>query len=71
MTHKAYRVSYLRDGQAQCYTTKKEEVAVYPVDQFVNTAIGIDDFTSFQVVKGLHTLATHGVDHCLGKEWKS
>lgn len=71
MTHKAYRVSYLGDGQAQCYTTKKEEVAVYPVDQFVNTAIGIDDFTSFQVVKGLHTLATHGVDHCLGKELKS
>ena len=60
-----YRVSYLGDGQAQCHTTKYEEVAMYPIDQSVNTAVGVDDFTSFQVVKGLHTLATHGVDHSL------
>lgn len=44
---------------------------MYPVDQLVNTAISVDDFTSFQVVKGLHTLATHGVDHYLGREMKS
>ena len=60
-----YKVSYLGDGQAQCHTTKYEEVAVYPVDQSVNTAMGVDDLTSFRVVKDLHTLATHGVDHCL------
>ena len=66
-----YKVSYLGDGQAQCHTTKYEEVAMYPIDQSVNTAVGVDDFTSFQVVKGLHTLATHGVDHCLGREFKS
>lgn len=44
---------------------------MYPVDQSVNTAIGVDDFASFQVVEGLHALATHGVDHCLGREVKS
>lgn len=48
----------------------REEVAMYPIDQSVNTAVSVDDFTSFQVVKGLHTLATHGVDHCLGESSK-
>lgn len=44
---------------------------MYPVDQLVNTAVSVDNFTSFQVVKSLHTLATHGVDHCLRGKLRS
>lgn len=54
---------YLGNGQAKGHPSEQEEVAVQPVHQLVDAAVGVDEFAGLQVGEGLHPLAAHGVDH--------
>uniref|UniRef100_A0A8C0ZAJ8 Uncharacterized protein n=1 Tax=Cyanistes caeruleus TaxID=156563 RepID=A0A8C0ZAJ8_CYACU len=51
---------YLGQGQPQGDAPQQEEVAVGPVDQLVDAAVGVDEGTGLQVAPGLHPVATHG-----------
>jgi len=57
---------YLGDGQPQGNAPQQDEVAVDPVDQLVNAAVGVDEGAGLQVAPGLHALPAHGVDDGLG-----
>lgn len=58
---------YLGDSQPQSDAPQQEEVAVDPVDQLVDAAVGVDEGTGLQVAHGLHALPAHGVDDSLGQ----
>lgn len=56
---------YLRQGEAQGQGSNQQQVRLDPHDCPVCTAHWVDGLSGLQVVLGLDSEATHGVDHNL------